>query len=50
MASLMAMPSEPGESGSPSRIFLPDSVVEVGEDRTSAPKVSMNTRRYGFWS
>jgi len=27
---------------------LPDWVVEEGEGRTSAPIVSMNTRRYGF--
>jgi hypothetical protein len=50
MASLMAMPREPGESGFSSRIFFPASVVEVGDGRTSAPKVSMKIRRYGFCS
>ena len=48
-ASLMAIPSEPGDSGSCSRIRFPDWVVGEGEGRTSAPKVSMNTLRYGFW-
>ncbi len=50
IASLIAIPSEPVESGVSSRIFFPASVVEVGEGRTSAPNVSMKIRRYGFCS
>src|SRR5436309_13347359 len=44
------MPSDPVDSGFSSRIFLPAWVVGDGDATTSAPNVSMNTRRYGFCS
>ena len=47
-ASLMAMPSEPGEFGSSSRTFLPDCVSGLGLATTCAPHVSIMIRRYGF--
>src|SRR5213593_1979373 len=47
-ASLMAMPSEPGELGSCSRTFLPDCVSGLGLGTTCAPHVSIMIRRYGF--
>ena len=50
IASLIAIPSDPVESGCASRIFFPASVVDVGDGRTSAPNVSMKIRRYGFCS
>ncbi len=50
MASLMAIPSDPVESGFASRIFFPTCVVLEGDGRTSAPNVSMKIRRYGFCS
>src|SRR2546426_10790830 len=46
----MAMPSDPVESGCASRIALPACVVGDGDGITSAPKVSMKIRRYGFCS
>ena len=49
-ASLIAMPSDPVESGWASRIALPAWVVGDGDGITSAPKVSMKIRRYGFCS
>jgi len=50
IASLIAIPSDPVDSGSASSTFLPAWVVEVGDGRTSAPNVSMKMRRYGFCS
>jgi hypothetical protein len=44
------MPSEPGESASPARIALPESVSVDGEGVTRAPHVSIIARRPGFWS
>jgi hypothetical protein len=44
-ASLMAMPRLPGESGSASRTFLPDSVSGLGLATTCAPHVSIRMRR-----
>jgi hypothetical protein len=44
----MAMPSEPGELGSCSRIFLPACVSVLGLATTCAPQVSIMIRRYGF--
>ena len=44
-ASLIAIPSEPVEFGSASKIDLPACVVGDGEGITSAPKVSMKIRR-----
>ena len=49
-ASLIAMPSEPVESGCASRIARPLFVLSLGEATTLAPNVSMKIRRYGFWS
>jgi hypothetical protein len=49
-ASLIAMPSDPVDSGSASRIALPACVVGDGDGTTSAPNVSMKIRRYGFCS
>jgi hypothetical protein len=49
-ASEIAMPSEPVESGLAERIARPAFVVSDGEACTVAPKISMNMRRYGFWS
>ena len=47
-ASLIAMPSEPGEFGSCPRIFLPAWVSGLGLATTWAPQVSIMIRRYGF--
>ena len=47
-ASLIAMPSEPGEFGSCSSTFLPDWVSVLGLATTCAPQVSIMMRRYGF--
>ena len=49
-ASLIAIPSDPVESGCASRIARPEFVSFDGEANTSAPNVSMKMRRYGFWS
>ena len=49
-ASLIAMPRDPVESGCSPRIARPEFVVSDGDASTSAPNVSMKTRRYGFWS
>jgi hypothetical protein len=49
-ASLIAIPSEPVESGCSARIARPEFVASEGEARTFAPNTSMNTRRYGFCS
>ena len=47
-ASEMAMPSEPGESGSPSRIWRPALVAVEGLAVTAAPYASIIERRYGL--
>jgi hypothetical protein len=44
-ASLMAMPSEPVESGVSPRIRFPTWVVSLGDAWTVAPNVSIITRR-----
>src|SRR5439155_20977063 len=49
-ASLIAMPSDPVESGCASMIALPACVGGDGDGITSAPNVSMKVRRYGFCS
>jgi hypothetical protein len=49
-ASEIAMPSEPFERGSFSRIDLPACVRFVGDAKTSAPQVCIIERRYGFCS
>ena len=47
-ASLMAMPSEPGEFGILLEDFLPAWVSWLGLATTWAPQVSIMMRRYGF--
>ena len=47
-ASEMAIPSDPGESGSPARIARPAAVSSEGEATTRAPQVSIIVRRPGF--
>ena len=47
-ASLMAIPSEPVESGSSARIVRPAFVSGDGEGTTDAPKAWIIERRYGF--
>ena len=49
-ASLIAMPSDPVESGCCARIARPEFVVSDGDESTSAPNISMKMRRYGFCS
>ena len=49
-ASLMAMPSDPVESGCAAWIARPLFVRSEGDATTPAPNVSMKMRRYGFWS
>ena len=49
-ASLMAIPSEPGLSGSASTTARPAAVRVLGERWTCPPKASIMRRRYGFWS
>ena len=50
-ASLMAMPSEPGESGDSAEHRRGRSwSSRLGLATTCAPYVSMRMRRYGFWS
>jgi hypothetical protein len=50
MASLMAMPSDPGVSGILARMFRPAWVWSDGLGMHVAPQVSIMSRRYGFWS
>ena len=49
-ASLIAIPSDPVESGCCARIVRPASVRSEGLGWTVPPKVSIMIRRYGFWS
>ena len=49
-ASLIAIPSEPGESGVVASRLRPYSVSWLGLGTTEAPYVSIRIRRYGFWS
>ncbi len=49
-ASEMAIPSDPGELGSCSRIARPACVLSDGLGVTEAPKVCIRLRRYGFCS
>ena len=49
-ASEIAMPSEPGWSGSSSSWARPAAVSGDGERCTVPPNVSIIRRRYGFWS
>ena len=49
-ASLIAMPSEPGESGCAARIARPAAVRSDGLGWMVPPNVSIIIRRYGFWS
>ena len=48
-ASLIAMPRDPGVSGSAARMARPELVSRLGDGTTFAPQVSMSMRRYGFW-
>src|SRR2546427_11487105 len=50
IASEIAMPSEPGWSGSCARNFFPTFVWSLGLVMTSAPYRFMTYFRYGFWS
>src|SRR5919109_3452312 len=49
-ASEMAIPSEPGDSGSFSSTARPEFVLSEGLGVTVAPKACIMLRRYGFWS
>ena len=49
-ASLIAIPSDPGESGCSARMVRPAWVSSDGLGCTVPPKISIMTRRYGFWS
>jgi hypothetical protein len=49
-ASLMAMPSEPGLSGSAARMARPACVWSLGLDTQVAPHACIIRRRYGFCS
>ena len=49
-ASEMAMPSDPGESGSLASTSRPAWVARDGDGCTVAPQVCIIVRRCGFWS